>query len=1167
MLLKKSKRRAFFIFIIAFVIIVASLSSIYIVFRKDISDLLTRQAGELVSKTFNVRLTAGKINGNILRGVELSDVAVVLASGDSLSGEKINIEYDLWSIISQRGNRIHQLKINRPVIYLIKKTIKPTLDTETGLKLALPLLFINRLEIVNGCILSDGKVIIDTIFLNANLKVRAEQAELQIRKLSFNMPDLAQQVHNIQGTVTIDNNAVRLSDFDINSSFGAGNFSSQVNLTTRTAELKIKKVSVLLGQLDKNNDGEITLAGLIAVDFNKSGWVVANLTGALDCQFSRLSIQSNSIPDGKGKLVIKNNKIEVGFTAMNIDSITRYEVNLISDIRFNPVTYQGKLNFINLPITSQTRQHSYLTGNGHFSGIGAESIEVEIFAASQNPQVESIAVRAGLRQKKIILQNLRIRHKTNLLDASGYLYLNRRRPDFGVNLNFNEFSLNYCADLLTPFLLRKIDLAGVVNGSVKIESRGGKLASSAKLTIMDGTYDHLQFDYLALGFQSDDMKKPPAFVNLNCNSVFWEKHYFTRIGCIVKDSLFALNADKWQDKSLRAQGYLQFADKDISCKVESLQIISVTDTIVNTQEFSFGKNDSYMYLKDLSLRLGLGRLSCDWSKNRDRRVTVNLLAEQINLDNISDFARLKHRIDGIVNLNITSGSNLPSQSGLNINLTGSDIKIPSALLNNHTVSDPGQIALKSINGNFSWSDSVFSINRFSVVHNLDTSKISGAVMLARQPIDRLSLDIVIDFADPGTWLFFFLKQTADLREGKIYGQMRVRGSLRAPELSGQVMISDGNLYVVPTKTPCQDVTAQLSFNKLNINIDKIHGRVASGNLNARGFVKLLEMTKVDTLSIGVTFKDTPFRPTADIFAIASGQINIDLRESNGIREKTPLALSGDVVIKSALITTDFESPASVRSGESNEIDLNLRISGERDIWLRNRMCDVELGANLNLFSQDNANIYSGTLNAIQGNFYYLDHALRLTEGTLTFDNISDFNPQFDVRAEMSTRLIEVPGGGQERIKILLSVTGRLDAPVFAFSSSPVLLSENDILSYLTFNVTWQELSAVEARELFTNALSEKLLGYFERELTKRIRALVYLDYLWIESGLLSGNGAKVTVGKYISPKFYFSYEYDITGNVYDIFRLEYYLSKSHELIGEHDKEGRYKLKYQYRIRY
>jgi autotransporter translocation and assembly factor TamB len=111
------------------------------------------------------------------------------------------------------------------------------------------------------------------------------------------------------------------------------------------------------------------------------------------------------------------------------------------------------------------------------------------------------------------------------------------------------------------------------------------------------------------------------------------------------------------------------------------------------------------------------------------------------------------------------------------------------------------------------------------------------------------------------------------------------------------------------------------------------------------------------------------------------------------------------------------------------------------------------------------------------------------------------------------------------------------------------------------------MTASELRETFTTAISDKLLGYFERELTKRLRGYIYLDYLWFESGLVGGTGAKVTVGKYIGPKLYFTYEYNITGTANDVFRLEYYMTKTHEIIGERDDESRYNLKYQYKIRY
>jgi autotransporter translocation and assembly factor TamB len=1163
MLSRTKTRRNFFIAFIALLIFLATVISIYFLLQQQIQEFLTQKSTELISKSINAEITAEGIEGNILRGVELSGVEIVLPAGDSLHAEKIKVEYDLWSIIRRRSNRIHQLKITKPSIHLVAKPGQPRGNAKLNLNLTFPLLFINRLEILDGRLLSNGTIVIDTFSLLANLQLRTKRAWLHIVKLSCYLPNFRTAVQDIRGSIELHNNIMSMVNFEIRSTLLTTDFDAKINLDKRVANIKTKNSNLNLKTLNENNDGQIIFNGVLSVSFPMTDWIVSNITSELNYESKNLLIQHNSIPDGKGILVIKDSILTADFRALVNDSAGSTELSLVSDIYFSPLSYQGQLKFANLPVRLQENQLS-LNGHADFKGVKTDSVDVAIFTSSKNPQVESISAQAKLRKGKIILEQLRIKDKTNILDAYGQGQIISGRREFSLHFMLSDFSLSFLADLLNVFMKSDIDLAGVVNGSVSVESRGKSIASSANATVKNGSYDNLQFDQLDLGYQLDDITRLNGAINLSGDSILWAGNYFSHIGYIQRDSNFSLQINNWQNNSIMAAGRLQTNYTNINCLIDTLQIIGITDTFRNKQVFSFGKTDSQLYLKDMSLMLGSGTLSVDLVKDQNRRPKINLAANQINLDDISEFISLKQTIKGLIDLDITATEN---STALDINLAGYDIEIPMTLLNNHPNNHQAPIMLKLLQGDFTLHDSMFLINELNLIHKVDTSKIYGSVLLDQKPVAQLPLDINITFADPGAWLFFFLKQTIDLREGKIYGQGRVQGSLQAPDLSGEVLVTDGNLYIVPTKTPCQDVTAQLVFNKLNINIEALQGKVGPGDISAQGFVKLLEFTKVDTLSIGITFKDAPFRPSPDIFAIASGRINIDLREDNNIREKTPLSLAGDIQIKEALLTTEFESGASVSTGDVEEIDFNLKISGERDIWLRNRMCDVELSADLNIFSQEKNNVYSGELTAIQGNFYYLDHSLRLTKGVLTFDNISEFDPELDISAELATRQIEVQPGQFERVKIILALTDRLSQPSFAFSSDPAYLTENDIISYLTFNVTWQEMSASESREIFTNALSGKLLGYFERELTKRIRNFIYLDYLWIESGIASGNGAKVTVGKYISPKLYFTYEYDITGNVYDIFRLEYYLTKSHEAIGEHDKDGRYKLKYQYKIRY
>ncbi|MEM2106713.1 MAG: translocation/assembly module TamB domain-containing protein, partial [Candidatus Bathyarchaeia archaeon] len=161
-----------------------------------------------------------------------------------------------------------------------------------------------------------------------------------------------------------------------------------------------------------------------------------------------------------------------------------------------------------------------------------------------------------------------------------------------------------------------------------------------------------------------------------------------------------------------------------------------------------------------------------------------------------------------------------------------------------------------------------------------------------------------------------------------------------------------------------------------------------------------------------------------------------MKTTNAFRGENLIVISGDITIKEALITKEFESSLSLPSKNTQNIYLNLKITGERDIWLRNQMCDIEFSANLNIFNQDDNQIYSGSLTALQGNFYYLDHTLKISKGEIIFDNISELNPHLDINAELATRQIQIQPDQTERIKIILSLTGRLNEPTFKFYSDP-----------------------------------------------------------------------------------------------------------------------------------
>jgi autotransporter translocation and assembly factor TamB len=59
----------------------------------------------------------------------------------------------------------------------------------------------------------------------------------------------------------------------------------------------------------------------------------------------------------------------------------------------------------------------------------------------------------------------------------------------------------------------------------------------------------------------------------------------------------------------------------------------------------------------------------------------------------------------------------------------------------------------------------------------------------------------------------------------------------------------------------------------------------------------------------------------------------------------------------------------------------------------------------------------------------------------------------------------------------------------------------------------------------------------------------------------------VTVGKYIGRNLYVSYTQSFTGDLQPVFRVEYFLNRKNELVGERTDDGRYALRYRFRLRY
>jgi len=1185
MKLNSKRKKIIGILLTVIVLVVATIIILSTLMSEQISNYLTRKSTQLLSKSLKTELTAREIKGNIFTGLAFSDVKIKFSSGDSFYATNVKAEYDLLSIVFRRAKNVKGIKIIKPTIYLSSKLSPKPQTTKPTLPFVFPLLFVNRFEIQDGSVYYNEKPILDSFSIKANLNLRPTGGHCTIDTLSFSLFERDIRVTNLQGSIDLSGKTLSLQHMKIKSVRSSISLDGKIDLEKNEVSLKIKNGQIDLNDFSKH-EGQFQINTAISANLTPNKWQLSSIRGNLDYRNFNFKIQNVYVPDGKGVFTFYDTMIKINHMSANHDSNNRSQINFDANLLIKNYSYQGKATFTNFTFPLKNLDIP-IDGTLDFNGVGIDSLDLNLIGSSKNPEIESISAQGSIKNGRILFEKVRIKDRTSIL----YLYGYYERKAFDIDYVVSNFSLSLASEIFNAVGHGNIILNGFLNGKGKIYSQGNQIASFGGIWVRNGLSPELQCKKIDLSYNLENITRLYGTVSLALEDIIWKNNQLDHVGLSLNDSCFTLQALNWKDDSLYATGKFKIGHSSYDCLIDSFQIVTAKQTIKNIKQFSIGSKASQFYLQDLALTIdesrpspkedtesktGMpkevvdkGTLTLDLTTNSHAPPNINLKCNQVDLSTISDIIQLPMPLSGVINIDV---SNKLNQSDYIITSSGYGLNIPTALLkkttspnsNNHNYTD---ISIKYIEGSCLLTESNLKINSLKLVHEQDTSKIDGLISIKQNPILQSPLDLNINFANPGAWIFFFLKNILDVQEGTITGQGKITGTIETPVFSGGINIANGRIFIPSTKTQCEKVNADLAFDKHKIILTNLAGNAGAGKIIARGYTELIGFSKVDTVSYTVEFTNAPLKPAKEVYAIADGKINIDYKPSPKDGPSIPTSITGSATIKEALLTYEFASASGVKSVSKSSVNFNLKITGERDIWLRNRDIDVELAADLNIFNDGKSTIYSGELNALQGNFYYLDHILKLTKGAIILDNISELNPSLDITAELPPRPIKIQTGQTEAIKIILSLTGRLKEPIFTFSSDPASLSQEDIISYLTFNVTWQQMTSAESREMFTNALSEKLLGYFERELTKRLRSFIYLDYLMIESGLLSGTGAKVTVGKYIGRNLYFTYAYNITGTANDIFRLEYYITKSNEIIGERDTDGRYNLKYQYKIRY
>ncbi|HEU4631482.1 MAG TPA: translocation/assembly module TamB domain-containing protein, partial [Gemmatimonadaceae bacterium] len=332
--------------------------------------------------------------------------------------------------------------------------------------------------------------------------------------------------------------------------------------------------------------------------------------------------------------------------------------------------------------------------------------------------------------------------------------------------------------------------------------------------------------------------------------------------------------------------------------------------------------------------------------------------------------------------------------------------------------------------------------------------------------DSLPIGIIPQFTDV----------VADL-DGRAFGAVRVRGTLREPRLAGALGLVQGRVRLVPLGVSLYDVAASVRMTGDTVTVDSLVG-YNSGRILVRGGLGVQKLTA----------------PSFDLYLVANDATVLDNERGRvvadaGISARGPfdgVYVSGAATVKQgviylppsngkdvipasdpamfAVVDTAVADVAGLVPSQSPLIanlraDVNLAIN--RDTWVRSKEANVEIFTpddpgplRIEFDERQNRVVLNGIVATERGEYEFLGHRFQIAQGSANFVGTPELNPLLQ-----ATALYEVQLPAQEAMMIRIIIGGTLDSPQLSLESdAQPPIPQSDLISYLALGRSTSSLT-------------------------------------------------------------------------------------------------------------
>ncbi len=367
--------------------------------------------------------------------------------------------------------------------------------------------------------------------------------------------------------------------------------------------------------------------------------------------------------------------------------------------------------------------------------------------------------------------------------------------------------------------------------------------------------------------------------------------------------------------------------------------------------------------------------------------------------------------------------------------------------------------------------------------------------------------------------------------GKIDVNAQVAGTFDAPNVKGSVQLHGGNVHDYRHGIDLTNIEGLLEGTQNQLRISQLTAHAAAGTVALTGTLGVLQ----GGWPVDMRLTARNAQPFAS--SIVSGTVNADLTLTGTALHE--LTLAGSVLINKATVEIPNSFPPNVavldvrRPGQvvtppvyGPVWDLNVSVNAPRQILVRGRGLDAELGGSLKITGTARAPAIDGGFDMQRGVFTLAGTRLNFQSGRVSFtgaDITGKIDPTLDFTA--STTTVETT--------VTLRITGVADAPQFELTSVPQL-PQDEILARLLFGESAGQLTALQAAQIGAALVTLTGVGTGVNPLVE-IQKRLGLDRLAVGSndtgipGSTQNNGATIEAGRYLTNRIFLDVKQNTTG--------------------------------------